>query len=313
MVFLHLCILIISTMIDPSSGFVTPDKYTPVTSAVIFRHDRENLPVIPFAVPKPEPVGNSFEPKYQAMSARERKLRDLNGSTGSKDLGPIPPRNLASLGSPEQSTSSVRSVGDARKQTSDLVPTSINWSFPLSPQIPQIHQIDAKNVRRQQTNLIPATMPWTTSMSPVVPSQSQESEHRKQSHDLLPVTMPWTTQISSSNPGETMDYRRRKVVHPEEESHGKNTKHRADSDGRGAVELIRYKIGGVPLCGNEESVVRKVFTQSGIHVVETKAQIDILSNRCKGVVELVIRDDGCIGGKDRICEVAENNGLKIVH
>jgi hypothetical protein len=300
-------------MFETSPGFVTPDKYTPVTAAIIFRHENEpvsSLPVIPFRVPPVEPINAKFEPKYQAMSARERKLRDLNGSTGTPNLGSIAPRDLASLGSPSQrSSSSSRSV-DARKQTTDLVPSSIDWSFPHSPQIPRIDIPEDRSVRRKPTVLIPSTMPWTTSMSPVVPGSSNV-EYRKQANDLLPATMPWTTQISSSNPSDNCDFRRKKI-----QSEGGSGVRRGERGDRKEVEvgrpveLIRCKIGGVPVDGNEESLIRKVFTQSGIHLVETNAQIDILSNKCKGIVEIVVRD---VGVKDRISEIAQKNGFIIVH
>lgn len=323
--------------------FTTPQtNYTPITSAAIYRGDfspgiiaRVAPPIDTSAADRP-PIpqrgwvhpdrstssGRSsitssiFEPKFKVLSARERKLMEINGCLDDVDFSqntkPVAPRNLASLGSPTVERSSVGTSGSSnRRLQSPLIPTTMSWSCPNSPFVESTKpNIEA---RRQVSQLLPATMPWTAPFQPVFPSRQIYKEFRKQANDLLPATMPWTQEISSVTPGEKMgikDFRRRCIVDSIPDDHLAVASGNFPRPNTVETDLRTVKIRGVKPDGNESSYVKRILTVAGVHVVAAKADIDILSNICNGSVSVTIR--GYVT-PEHLQRLLEPQGLTVVH
>ena len=324
--------------------FTTPQtKYTPITSAAIYRGDfspgiiaHVAPPVDTSAADRP-PIpqrgwvhpdrstssGRSsitssvFEPRFKILSARERKLMEINGCLDDVNYShpskPVVLRNLASLGSPtvERSSEGTRGSSNRRLQ-SRLIPTTMSWSCPNSPFVEATKP--NPEARRQVSELLPATMPWTAPVQPVFPSPQIDKEFRKQANDLLPATMPWTQEISSVTPGEQTagkDFRRRRIVDTIPDDHlGVVATGEYPRPNTVETDLRTVKIRGVKPDGNECSFVKRILTVAGVHVVAAKADIDILSNICTGSVRVTIR--GYVA-PEHLQRLLEPQGLTVVH
>ena len=293
--------------------FETPAKYTPVTSAAIARPaEREWVPIHTQAKVKPVlPFEPAFQPQFETLSARERKLREMGGSDSPAIVGVIP-RNLASLGSPTTSRS-LSSHSDNRRQSSPLIASTMSWTCPVSPRVEMNKRcVDGKSVRRQTTQLIPATMPWTTAVAQ--PAATPSVDHRKQTHDLLPSTMVWTTPIADptmSRPSTSSDFRRRKPLETSSDPEpagilpgGSPIPVSAGSNTTRRITILR-----VPVNGAEETTVKKLLAGCGVHVVAAMAAIDIVTNACKGTVDVVVRHDGPL---DAVAAAVETAGMRLI-
>jgi len=86
-----------------------------------------------------------------------------------------------------------------------------------------------------------------------------------------------------------MNYRRKKMLTGDVDDGHLGTSYSGSNSSFSSTELHRFSLKVVS-DGNEETTVRKALAASGVHVVQAKADIDILSNTSKGVVNVVIRD-----------------------
>lgn len=315
------------------------ESYTPITSAVIQKavaHDSVlRLPKISEKAPPAEwlnvPSGSqrlgssrptTFEPRYQLMSARDRKMMHLRGETGS----PVPSTSISSSIALE-STPVIHSpriaVSARRQKDENLVPATLKWTCSSPPSRSLNISDPPVSVRRRPSDLIAATQPWSSPcVSKLLPqSATPVVDPRRQANDLIPATMPWVTPyVTPSDRGTEkldIDHRRKKGI--VEENFPKSgslvpsfpeLQPRKSARPVGVTpELSRWQIRGVPVDGNEEDKVKKLLTQNGVHVVTAKAQIDIVSNTCNGCVEVLVR----AADADLIKTVVDKAGFFIVH
>ena len=267
--------------------------YTPITAAIIAR---PTDPVEWLPIARPPIVPPPFEPRYKLMSARERKQMDLRGESGSTES--VPTSSVVSC-SLSDATPVHRS--NRRLKDDDLLPATRTWAC-NTPVTKSITSTPA-SAKRRTTDLIPTTQPWASpapakAYSPLVTGLA--ADPRRQANDLIPATMPWVTPyVTPSERGlsqlASSDHRRRKGI--TDENFPKSGSIFDTPIGSAAsqperetgTELTRWKIGGVRPTGNEEEFVKKLLTTNGVHVVKAKADIDIVSNRCNGTVEVFLR------------------------
>lgn len=254
--------------------------YTPMTAAAIAR------PEDGYITERAPPVELlPFEPKYKLMSARERKMLHLWGE--SKSCSVSEPSSV--LETPVHP-----STRDARRQRdSTLMPATLTWAC-NSPMTRSIEN-PSTVVRRRTSDLIAATQPWATP-APPRPASPMVTDARRQANDLIPSTMPWVTPYVTPIDRESgrifsSDHRRKKGLADDftPRSSVFEISQERTALSTGAAEISKWRIRGVPADGNEEAFVHRLLSQKGIHVVRAKAEIDIVTNACRGVVHVVLR------------------------
>lgn len=271
------------------------EGYTPITAAVIRipRISDQSPPIEFLKVPSSRvELPTVFEPKYKLMSARERKLLDLQGESGTSTA-------VVSSSHPSVDMTPVReaNINPRRVKDEQLIPATRNWSC-SSPPTKSVGLVAPDSVRRKTSDLIAATQPWS---SPNLTNSGLVMDSRRVSNDLIPATMPWVTpyvtpsqRITNSSTLE-WDHRRKKGITEEnfpksgsldleESQHRKSVKPSAV-----VPEISSWRIRGIRSNGDEESMILKLLISNGIHVVRAKAQIDIVSNACNGCVVVQVR------------------------
>ena len=187
-----------------------------------------------------------------------------------------------------------------RMRDSTLIPATLSWAC-NSPIIRSMNSGDmpSRSVRRKTTDLMAATQPWATPAPPKAVTPLVQ-DARRQANDLIPCTMPWVTPyVTPSEKGIEKplfsDHRRKKGIMDE---NFPPTGSLIDSGIIQAVrpdipyspaEITRWRISRIPVNGNEEEFIRKLLSSKGIHVIRAKADIDIVTNACRGAVNVLLR------------------------
>lgn len=325
-------------------GFVTPGsvQYTPITRAAIgvvatsaLQPRRLNI-TIQSAQPEwihPDTekvalgVGSkkmtaSFHPKFRVMSARERKMLDMAGHSGSVEQWNTGSDELAS----EQDAASV-APSSAGRVKSDLIASTVKWSTPtVRPAVPLTQE--PVNAKRISSPLIAATRSWSDpSRSSDEPPQDVPSYVRRQTNDLIPATMPWVSPYTSpalraDAEVQVQDFRRKKGITEENFPQSGSifdkdvcSSHRSPitscvaplaSAEKRTSTVSSFVVKNVETNGHEAETVKTILCQAGLHVVVAKAGIDIISNRFDGSVKVSIRHDSDISA------VLQKTGLHVL-
>ena len=294
-------------------------QYTPITSAAIYKTPSRFLP----PSDSNENTTGEFVPKFETLSARNRKIRELHGPDimtnfveDGKQIKFSKQEEEKEQGSAIPSYSTV-----GRKSKSPLIPSTMQWSCSPSvrPSCSVPDNVAPANIRRCKSEL-------TSHSRPNIP---EAGDHRKQPLGLLPATMPWVTPIASTvrNPIFEADHRRKKGL-TEEQSPSSGSLFldgvmRKDNVFPSPItyeqhrfETSNFRMSGVKPDGNEEGRVRKLLSEGGLHVVKAKADVDILSNRGSGIVHVTLRhDDSSSGGcsvREKLEQIASANGFSVM-
>ena len=300
-------------------------QYTPITSAAIYKTPSR---FSAFSGEQSYPPSDSnenimgeFVPKFETLSARNRKIRELHGPDIMTNFVDGKQIKFSQEDEKEQGSANPSYSTVGRKSKSPLIPSTMQWSCSPSvkPSCSVPDNVAPANTRRCKSEL--------TSHSR--PNIIEPGDHRKQPLGLLPATMPWVTPIASNvrNPIFIADHRRKKGI-TEEQSPSSGSLFldgvmRKDNVFSSPItyeqhrfETSNFRMSGIKPDGNEEGRVRKLLSEGGLHVVKAKADVDILSNRGSGIVHVTLRhDDSSSGGcsvREKLEQIASANGFSVM-
>jgi len=257
-------------------------------SAVSARR-RDWVPPIVKTTPSSKSVcGENFQPSFRTLTARERKILDMQGQLNepkswpsSRDTGMV--HDDVSLAFSESQTPS-----NPRRTQSPLIPASMPWSTPLASNAP----ISISSIRRRAaSDLLATTTPWTTQLpSSCPPSQTQpELNVRRQATDLIPQTMPWVTPFKTDQKNDTQDtnkYRRRKVPESSTEEYEQK---KVDPISKSVASVFSFSDLSPSVLSLTETQVRSLLSSRGIHAVSVKFERNILTEEKRGKMDIVAR------------------------